>query len=331
MSLSSKLLVYAYYGSYNLPHDRYGESYHLYRIVHEHLTNTYVSNASCVRRDIATARCLNSGHLCFDVARQLLDVSEVAARLSAWFRCGDATGLCADMQRALADIDRHAPLARRVGRRANIFALDAIADIPSDVTNNLQGIIGRFMHFPRCSGLARVADVFDPDIRADGWWYHKFCVLTYMHLVACGAVPAGSATRLRDAVAKHIGPNDEGNCAPAIAAVYGRFCAIGREHFAHHKTACMHILFQFMRNDLTPADERHPCFGVIKDFGRQCKDTYTDLRTHADALYIHGTTDRQKNALFDLLCCVNASDIDADCYDCVVNKFYATQNKKYKM
>ncbi|AHD25626.1 ac11 [Choristoneura murinana nucleopolyhedrovirus] len=322
MSLSSKLLVYAYYGAYNLPHEKYGESYHLYRIVHEHLTEAYKVDASCVRRDIATARCLNSGDLCFDLARQLLDVGEVAARLAAWYSCGDATGLCADVQRALVDIDRYAPVEKRAIKGCNIFALDAIADIPGDVLDGLQGIIGRFIYFVRCNELERVADVFDPQIKAKGWWYHKFCVLTYMHRITTNAVPAKLITRLRDAVTKFIQPEHKGNCAPAMADMYGRFCGISREHFSHHKTASMHLLFQYMRNDVTWADESHPSFRVIKDFGRCCKETYTDLRAEADALYITATTDEKKNALFDLLCCVNAADLDADCYDYIVNKFY---------
>lgn len=320
MSLSSKLLVYAYYGAYNLPHEPYGESYHLYRIVNEYLTDSYVRNESCVRRDIETARRLNKGALCFDLARQLLDTNEVAARLNMWYRWGDSWGLCHDIQNVLACIDRYAPLGKRTG--ANIFALDTIVDIPCDVLDGLQGILGRFMHFVRLNRLERLANVFDPVIKMDGWWYHKFCVLTYMHRIIKGSTPEGP--RLREAVIKFIPHDDEedGNCPSVMAQIYGRFCGIGKEHFAHHKMTSMHLLFQYMRNDVAPTDERHPCFSVIKDFGRQCKDTYADLSTHADALYIHATTDKQKNMLFDLLCCVNASDIDCNCYDYIVKKFY---------
>ncbi|QDL57077.1 hypothetical protein QKQ66_gp145 [Dione juno nucleopolyhedrovirus] len=333
MSLSSKLVLCAYYGAYNLPHERYGESFHLYRIVHEHLTDTYRGGVSCVRRDIATARCLNNNALCPDLARQLLDVDDAVARLSTWYRCGDADNLCDDVQRVLAAIDCRAPLNKRVAAGANIFALDAIAEVPSDAADDLlTTILDRFMHFVRRNALARVADVFDPEIKADGWWYHKFCVLTYIHRISVGAVPVHLTARLQTSVQKFIQPDGEngydGNHAAAMADVYGRFCGIGREHFAHHKMACMHILFQYLRGDVTPADERHSCFGVIKNFGRHCRDTYADLRTHADALYIHATSDKQKNALFDLLCCVNGEDIDADCYNYIVNKFYTKLNKK---
>ncbi|AGR57179.1 hypothetical protein [Choristoneura rosaceana nucleopolyhedrovirus] len=323
MSLSSKLLVYAYYGGYNLLHERYNGSYHLYRIVNEYLTDTYVNGTSCVRRDIATARCLNSGEFCFDQARRLLDLSEVADRLAAWYRCGNATGLCDDVKRALANIDRYAPLEKRVSKGgANIFALDSIPDIPSDVLDDLQHIINDFMEFVYYNALERVANVFDPTIKADGWWYYKFCVVTYMHRITTGAVPAELMMRLRNAVIKFVKPGDESNFAPAMTYVYGRFSGIGREHFSRHKMSSMHILFQYMRNDVTSADERHPSFNVIKNFGRQCRETYTDLRAHADALYIHATTDRQKNALFELLCCSHASDIDVDCYDYIVDNFY---------
>ncbi|AGR57029.1 hypothetical protein [Choristoneura occidentalis alphabaculovirus] len=324
MSLSSKLLVYAYYGAFNLPHEKYGESYHLYRIVHEHLTETYVSNASCVRRDIATARCFENG-FCFNLARQLLDVTDVAARLAAWYNRGDKTGLCANVQLALAEIDKYAPLEKRVSIGNNIFALDTIADIPSNALDDFQTIIYEgFKEFVDMNNLAHVADVFDPDpkIKAEGWWYYKFCVLTYMHRLTVNAVPTELMTRLQDAVIKFVQPQNKGNCAPAMANVYGRFCGIGRKHFSQHKAASMYILFQYMRNNLTPKDERHPSFGVIKDFGRICKETYTDLRAEADLLYINATTDEKKNALFDLLCCVNAADLDVDCYDYIVDNFF---------
>nr|UIX56266.1 HycuOrf-141 hypothetical protein [Hyphantria cunea nucleopolyhedrovirus]UIX56412.1 HycuOrf-141 hypothetical protein [Hyphantria cunea nucleopolyhedrovirus] len=328
MSLSSKLLVYAFYGVYNAVHKNYGESYHLYRLANEYITNVYVCGASCVRRDIATARCLNHGGISFDDARQLLEIGEVAACLSAWYRCGDTTGLCTDLQRALAVIDCFVPLAKRVARSdTNIYALDAfVADIPNDVVDSLQSIIGRFIHFARCSELEHVAEVFDPTIKADGWWYHKFCVLTYMAQMIAGSVPAELTMRLQNSVTKYIRPNDEGNCAPAMASVYGRFCGIGRDHFEHHKMTSTYLLFQYMRGE--PASN-YP--GYIKDFGRHCKSTYGDVGKHADTLYINATSDRKKNMLFDLLCCVNAADIDADCYDYIVTKFYENFVNKNKM
>ncbi|AUR45158.1 hypothetical protein Spob127 [Spilosoma obliqua nucleopolyhedrosis virus] len=320
MSLSSKLLVYAFYGVYNAAHKNYGESYHLHRLVEEYVTNAYVCEASCVRRDIATARCLNYGGISFDDARQVLEIGEVATCLSAWYRCGDTSGLCTDLQRALTTIDRFVPLDKRVAKGGDIYALDAfVADISNDVVDNLQGIIGRFIHFARCSALEHVAEVFDPTIKADGWWYHKFCVLTYMHRMIAGSVPVELTMRLQNSVTKYIRPNDEGNCAPAIASVYGRFCGIGRYHFEHHKMTNTHLLFQYLRGE--PANNKdYPCY--IKDFGRHCKNTYADLKKHADTLYINATSDRKKNMLFDLLCCVNAEDIDTDCYDYIVNKFY---------
>nr|ABQ12367.1 unknown [Antheraea pernyi nucleopolyhedrovirus] len=333
MSLSCKLLVYAYYGAYSLPHKRYGESYHLYRIVQEHLSDSYVGGASCVRRDIETARRLSNGALGFEVARQLLDLRDTDTLLSTWYWTGHvSSGVCGDVQCVLAEIEQHAPLEKRVtmyGKisgavaRPNIATLDLFTEIPLELTDKLQVVIGRFLHFARCNELARVAHVFDPTLRVAGWWYHKFCVLTYMHRITCGAVPE-LAPRLRAAVAKFIKPkDDEGNCALAMAEVYGRFCGIAREHFAHHKSLATYVLFQCMRNKITPSNERFQSFSVIKSFARHCKETYEDLQTQADTLYIYANTDRQKNAFFDLLCCVNASEIDADCYDYVVNNFYS--------
>lgn len=321
MSLASKLIVYAYYGGCNLPHERYGESYHLYRIVNEYLTDNYVNNASCVRRDIAVARCLINGALSFDCARQLLDVSEVATRLMMWYRIGDSTGLCSEVQHTLSKINCYAPLEKRHG--VNIFALDKVTEIPSDVVSNLQ-TVAQFLHFAHTSGIESVADVFDPEIQANGWWYHKFCVLTYMYRIVKGAVPDNLVTRLSTVVTKFIRPY-EGNNAQTIANVYGRFCGIARDHFAHHKKSSVHILFQYMRGDLALSDERHPSFNVIKDFGRHCKDTYTDLRMEFEVL-LCDSTDQQKNKLFELLCRVNAQDIDVDCYNYIVKKFY--NNKK---
>jgi hypothetical protein len=322
MSLCSELLVYAYYGAYNVPHERYGESYHLYRIVHEHLTNSYLNETSCVRRDIETARRLNSGKISFTEARQLLDLEEIATHLTMWYHTGKMKGLCLDVQNVLTEIDRHAPRETRAEAGASIFGLD-IFKFPPNITDSLQVILGQFMHFVRGYALAHVADVFDPTVKLPGWWYNKFCVLTYMHRITRRSVPSEFSTRLRNVVTKYIKPEyDLSNNALAMSDVYGRFCDIGKDHFVQHKTRCMYIFFQYMRGEVTSEDERFPCFSVIEDFGRYCKKTYTDLKAQVDTLYVHATTDKQKNALFDLLCCVNGSDIDVDGYDYVVNNFY---------
>ncbi|AJD09296.1 hypothetical protein [Condylorrhiza vestigialis mutiple nucleopolyhedrovirus] len=322
MSLCSQLLVYSYYGEYNMPHERYGKSYHLYRIVHEHITNTYVNKTSCVRRDIETARRLNNGEFSFDDARQQLDLEEIAKRLATWYHTGKIKGFCSEVESVLAEINRHAPLETRAQAGASIFALDSF-EFPPNITDSLQIIMGKFMHFVRGYALARVSNVFDPTIKLDGWWYNKFCVLTYMYRIIRNTVPAELTTRLQDVVTKYIKPEyDESNNALAINNVYGRFCGIGKDHFVQHKMSSVYIFFRYMRGEMTHADERFSCFSVIKDFGRQCKETYTDLQLQIDTLYIYAMTDKQKNALFDLLCCNNASDIDVDCYDYIVKKFY---------
>nr|AXE72179.1 hypothetical protein [Anticarsia gemmatalis multiple nucleopolyhedrovirus] len=322
MSLCSQLLVYAYYGEYNMPHKRYGESYHLYRIVNEYLINSYVNETSCVRRDIETARRLNSGELSFDDARRQLDLEEIAKRLTTWYHTGEMKSFCSEIQSVLAEINCHAPLEMRAQTGASIFALNSL-EFPPNMTDSLQMLIGRFMHFVRGYALTHVANVFDPTVKLNGWWYNKFCVLTYMYRIICGTVPAELFTRLQNVVTKYIKPEyDESNNALAIGNVYGRFCGIGKDHFAQHKMRCVYILFQYMRGEVTYANERFPCFSVIKDFGRQCKETYRDIQLQVDILHSHAMTDKQKNALFDLLCCNNASNIDVDSYDYIVKKFY---------
>ena len=322
MSLCSQLLVYAYYGEYNMPHKRYGESYHLYRIVNEHITNSYVNETSCVRRDIETARRLNNGELSFDDARRQLDLQEIAKRLTSWYHTGKIKGFCSEVESVLAEINSHAPLEMRAQAGASIFALDSLK-FPPNMTDSLQIIMGKFMHFVRGYALAHVANVFDPTIKLDGWWYNKFCVLTYMHRIAHDTMPAELRTRLQNVVTKYIKPEyDASNNALAMGNVYGRFCGIGKDHFAQHKMNSVYIFFKYMRGEVTHEDERFSCFNVIKNFGRHCKETYTDLQLQVDTLYSHALTDKQKNALFDLLCCNNASDIDVDCYDYIVKKFY---------
>ncbi|AKN80671.1 hypothetical protein [Perigonia lusca single nucleopolyhedrovirus] len=338
MSLSLKLIVYNYYDNYTICHKNYGESYQLYKIVNEYLAESSVDGVSCVRRDIETAHLFNAGKLTLDRARQQLDLGKTIASLSNWFRSNtiETDNVSYEVRRVLDVLnEKYAPLEKRKAAGSSIFDIDSFESVPQDFTDNLSIIMDRFYNFVNTNRLLHVANVFDPAMNnVVGWWYNKFCVLTYMHRIAHNTVPKELSIRLKNVVIKHIRltPNkyypsmmiadDRDNCATTMASVYGKFCGIGKEHFARHKTASLYVLFQCLRDNVTAADEQFPAYVVIKDFARQCRDTYRDLQLYADSLYINCVTDKQKNNLLDLLCCVNDSYIDVECYDPVVLRFY---------
>nr|WUR10720.1 LdOrf-35 peptide [Calliteara abietis nucleopolyhedrovirus] len=356
MSLTSKLIVYNYYGTYNDVHDQFGESYHLHRIAQEYLTDSFVEHKSCIERDVETAQRLIDGECTFDEARRRLNdaAADTIKRLNAWYRSGATTGICNDVCRVLTKIDQCAPLEKRLGLGERIFNLDELTTFPLDIANNLRVVIKRFFHFMRnnrsysyggddgddkynndYNTLERVAKVFNPSLGTwTGWWYNKFCVMTYMHKITCGTVPDELTGRLTEAATKFIKlTGDNGsrvdracNNPDVIAKVYGRFCGIAKEHFAHHKTSSVYMLFQYMRDEnchYNPIGGYSP----VRQLSVQCRQTYSELRPQIDYLYLNCATDKQKNAMFDLLCCANSPEIDVD-FNYIVENFYATNKSR---
>ncbi|AAK85572.1 hypothetical protein [Epiphyas postvittana nucleopolyhedrovirus] len=323
MSLSSKLLVYDYYGNSMCGvNEQYGASYHLYKIVDEHITNSYVGDVPWMHREIDTARQILSGALCVNDACHMLDLDNTKERLATWYKCGNTKGVCHEVYVVLKAIDALVPIDKRSG--GQFVDVDTFDTILLNITNKLPEVLHQYLRFVYYQKLEHVTDVFNPKSDTVGWWYNKFCVLTYMYRIINKSVPAELLTRLQKAVVEYIQPNagDKYNCAEVMANVYGRFCGIGKQHFAEHKTANMHIMFKSMRGQTTMVDERYKSFSVIKDFSRHCKETYLDLKSHVDSLYINCTTDKQKNAMFDLLCCQSEQDLDVDCYDYIVNMLF---------
>lgn len=83
----------------------------------------------------------------------------------------------------------------------------------------------------------------------------------------------------------------------------------------------MHILFQYLRGKTTQEEKSFPCYRVIKDFGRQCKDVYKNLKDVFDLLHAHSMSDKDKNSLMDLLCVMDCEEIDVDCFYYIFESF----------
>ncbi|AGA16166.1 hypothetical protein [Thysanoplusia orichalcea nucleopolyhedrovirus] len=323
MSLAAKLIVYNYYGNYNAVHELHGEFHHEHRITQEYLTNSYTDGMSCIERDVIAVQRLKSGNSFDDTIKIINDDASVSIKsLSRWFSFGETVGVNDDVCRVLDQIDAAIPVNVRAKAGQQIFFLDNFKDqIDCHISDCLQIILGRFEHFMRNGKLLRLANVFNPNKDAVvGWWYNKFCVLTYVHRIMNNSVPTELLPRLSEAIKKFIFLNakhqvdESDNCAHVITQIYGRFCGIGKEHFKQHKSSCMHILFQYMRDKITHKEEKFPCYKIIKDFGRQCKNVYKELKETIDHLHAYSVSDKDKNMLMDLLCVMNSEELDIDCF-----------------
>ncbi|ABL75956.1 Mv-ORF4 peptide [Maruca vitrata nucleopolyhedrovirus] len=329
MSLAAKLIIYNYYAKYNAVHDVYGETYLHYRIVQEYLSESYIDGASCIERDMTAMRRLKSGNCTFDEALKMIDARDSIESLSRWFSTNETMGIDYSVCEVLEQIDAAVPVDVRVQNGRQIFSLnDFEREISQDTLNCLQIILGRFEYFMRNGKLLRLANVFNPHNSTVGWWYNKFCVVTYMHRIMYRSVPAELLPRLSETVKKSLrdskGDHDDlesFNCPRVIAEIYGRFCGIGKEHFSKHKLSCMHILFQYLRGKTTQEEKSFPCYKVIKNFGRQCKDVYENLKNVFDLLHAHCVSDKDKNALMDLLCVMDCEEIDIDCFYNIFESF----------
>ncbi|QCF61023.2 ac11 [Troides aeacus nucleopolyhedrovirus] len=333
MSLAAKLIIYNYYAKYNEVHDVYGESYHHYRIVQEYLSESYVNGMSCIQRDVTAMRLLKSGSCTFDEAVKMIDAGDCIESLSHWFSTSETMGIDDNVREVLEQIDALVPVSVRVQNGWQIFSLNNFErEISQDMLDCLQIILGRFECFMRNGKLLRIANVFNPNKDVVGFWYNKFCVVTYVHRIMYRSVPAELVPRLSQAVKKFIRlrksdyndrlhVDESYNCPRVIAEIYGRFCGIGKEHFSKHKLSCMHILFQYLRGKTTLEEESFPCYSVIKDFGRQCKDVYKNLKDVFDLLHAHSMSDKDKNSLMDLLCVMDCEEIDVDCFYYIFESF----------
>ncbi|AOT85598.1 cyun140 [Cyclophragma undans nucleopolyhedrovirus] len=344
MSLASKLIVYNHFATFfsGTADPVYREHYQLYRIINEYLTQSYVNANSCVEREVAVARQLLLDECTFDDALKIIDAGNSVASLSRWYKEGGnkncAVGIDSCVFEVLKEIDALVSVDRRSAAGWKIFSINQFFPTTIDIADRLKPTLDRFVRLIRDrSDLMNIADALNPSRPFSGWWYNKFCVITYIQKIATGTISGGLAERLSAVVKKHLQLQDNtcddsvivrSNCPDNIAQIYGRFCGIGKEHFSHHKLSCLHILFQYLRNAITHKEQEHCCFRIIKDFGRHCQEIYnTPLKTLIDTIYIHSHTDKNKNALFDVLCATSGEELDIDCFYYVVENFINDNNK----
>ncbi|ANF29774.1 ORF-126 [Catopsilia pomona nucleopolyhedrovirus] len=337
MSLAAKLIVYNYYASnYLVPHSVYGEYYQLYRIVREYLYTDGVASTSCIERDIDAAKRLikcdknNSGY--FDEALKSATIDcggDSADHLSQWYGTNEIANNVSDSVRVvLQQLNALIPMNVRIGKQ--IFHLDNFnndEDVNAAV-DSLHIILDQFLHTVRDGKLLRIANVLNAT--TPGWWYNKFCVMTYVHRVNAGNVPAELTMRLLSAITKFCTDNcDQINSPHCIAELYGKFCGIGKEHFCKHKMSCVHVLFEYLRNGddnnsgygRNCLNDKFSCHTIVKDFAKQCRDAYVSLKNEIDSLYINSNSDTDKNVLFDVLCTLDSEEIDMNCYYYVIENF----------
>ncbi|USC25864.1 hypothetical protein [Palpita vitrealis nucleopolyhedrovirus] len=327
MSIAAKLIVYNYYAQYNAVHKKYGESYNYYRIVQEYLTEAYVDGMSCIERDVNTLRNLKTGKCGFDDAVKIIDSQECIANLSRWYVSGKMEGMHSTVCAVLNQIDAILSVEARAQVGQHIWSLNDFENkINPDMLNCLQIILGRFEHFVRNGQLMRIANVFNPNFEnVVGWWYNKFCVTTYVYRMLRDDDEI-LKSRLTKVVKQYVHLRDGFyvdemyNCPRIINELYVRFCGIGKQHFNRHKTSCMYILFQYLRNETTQNEKDFICYRIIESFGKQCIDIYRDLKNLFDMLHVHAICDVDKNALMDLLC-VDNEEIDVDCFYYVFESF----------
>nr|AFS52016.1 DekiORF139 [Dendrolimus kikuchii nucleopolyhedrovirus] len=339
MSLASKLIVYNHFATFfsGTADPVYREHYQLYRVVNEYLTQSYAANASsCVERETAVARQLLLNECTFDAALKIIDAGNSIASLSRWYSEDSAAGIDSCVFEVLKEINASVSVDRRSAAGRRIFSIDQFFPTTTDIADRLKRpVLDRFLRLFRddWTNLKSIADALNPSQPFSGWWYNKFCVTTYIHRIANGAVPNALSGRLSAVAKAHIQLEENdydgnmivinaSNCPDNIAQIYGRFCGIGKEHFSNHKMACVHILFQYLRGTITHQEQKHCCYKIIKEFGMHCREVYdTPLRTLLDTLYINSHTDKGKNALFDVLCATSGDELDIDFFYYVVEDF----------
>lgn len=111
------------------------------------------------------------------------------------------------------------------------------------------------------------------------------------------------------------------NCPEAVAELYGRFYGLDRERFLRHTARCARALFDYLA-----AGEGRGLDRTVEEFGKRMREPYEAMRDVADALFRNCSSDKDRNALFDLLCTTSADELDEECLFHVVKvykRFYA--------
>ncbi|ACO53572.1 unknown [Euproctis pseudoconspersa nucleopolyhedrovirus] len=341
MSLTSKLIVCDFFYNFYNVHHVYGEYYQLFRIADEHLTQSHVGNLSCIEREALAARRLLANEISPDDAAECIDAVKSVEKLTNWFSCGYySDDLDSKLISILKHIDNVLPLEIRNKKGRQIFFLDQFRNEIDDKTNICEKIndllktkVYNFIIHMCTEKLTLVAATFrcvDDVGGGEGWWYNKFCVLTYIKRISVGIQKKKHKSlvddRLINVVRQTIDEFGERyNCPKAVAILYGKFCGIGKNHFKVHRSASAYVLFNYLRDTAGRDDEKFECYNTIVDFGKHIKDAYVCLKNCVDALYINSDTDSRKNAVFDLMCVMNDAELDIDCFwyimeSCVLNK-----------
>lgn len=304
----------------------------------EYLLNTYNDGKSCVEKDVEIAKKLKNGLCTFEEVRQFIDEDDCVLSLSNWFVTNSTLGINNALCKVLKGIDEIVPMNERVKIGNQIFHLDAfVKKIPEELLDSLKIIFDRFdnnkklgLDIVNIKKLLHIADVFNPACDVKSVWYYKFCVTTYLQRLYLQADSIPNAERLFQAailLIKECKSNDDDEICnnlvvnDLIVKTYGRFCGIGKEHFQKHKTLCVYLFFQYLRDhQITEQERRFACFDIIKNFGRHCKNVYIDLIHLIDVLYLNSCNDEKKNSLFELMCVPLGEDIDVDCFYYVIDK-----------
>ncbi|APO13902.1 ORF18 [Plodia interpunctella granulovirus] len=292
MSLARELIVYHHFDLTRID-ATYGESYQLYRILQEHIDNSYVNGKTRIERELSAARRLLLGECTFDkVYKEMLqDCGDSISLLSCWYNEGVTSeyNLSSDVCQVLRRIDVLVP--PEVRKTGWIFTLDDYADeIPKDICKPLESILHRYEHSMKLMCLDHIADVFNPLSATTGRWYDSFCVETYLHSIQRNTVCEHLKKKLLHAFYS----------SSTISQAYTRFRDIGKNHFNTHTVLSMRKLFDLL-NCKEP--ENSVADFIINVYARHCIDTYQNLKDVIDVIIANNSCSyKKKNAVFDLLC-----------------------------
>ncbi|UOQ18809.1 hypothetical protein [Olene mendosa nucleopolyhedrovirus] len=319
MSIQEKLTVANYLCNFDA---RHGECFEPYRIARERLDHLrgearYADGMSRIEREVRAARRLVTDYGPTAVREALLcmDASASADALMQWYVGGTrSTELHADVAAVLQNLETISDEAHRDGRDYDpekFIALHNKADAL------VKAGACKFIARVNAGSLPALADAFNPHKKDRvGWWYDKFCVVTY-------TAKRYKDVRLRKVIdrftkfnAYKIMTAGRGyNCPEAVAELYGGFYGLDRERFLRHNARCSRDLFDYLAGAGDGLDR------TIEEFGKRMREPYEAMRDVADALFRNCKSDKDRNALFDLLCAANADELDEKCLFYVVKLY----------
>nr|AMO27706.1 hypothetical protein [Lymantria dispar multiple nucleopolyhedrovirus]QDE14890.1 ac11 [Lymantria dispar multiple nucleopolyhedrovirus] len=322
MSIQGKLTVANYLCNFDA---RRGEYFELYRIARERLEHLrgearYADGMSRIEREVAAARRLvtDYGQTAVYEALLCMDVGPSADALMQWYVDGTRSSeLHADVSAVLQSLEAISDKAQRDGRAYDpeeFLALHKKADAL------VKAAACKFIARVNAGALPALADAFNPHKKERaGWWYDKFCVVAYVakHYKAARLYKAINKFTKFNAYKIMSTPRRRGyNCPEAVAELYGRFYGLDRERFLRHNARCARALFDYLA-----AGEGRGLDRTVEEFGKRMREPYEAMRDVADALFRNCTSDKDRNALFDLLCTTSADELDEECLFHVVKVY----------